>query len=42
MAQRQQFFSESLFVRMRVLRMAGQWQGQAFGNSLGWPELAHG
>jgi len=42
MAQRQQFFSESLFVRMRVLRMAGQWQGEAFGNTLGWSEVAHG
>ena len=41
-AWRQKFFSESLFVRMRVLRMAGLWQGQDFGNSLGWREVAHG
>lgn len=41
-AYRQGFFSESMFVHMRVLRMAGQWQGQDFGNSLGWPEVAHG
>jgi len=41
-AWRQKFFSESLFVRMRVLRMAGQWQGRDFGNSLGWREVAHG
>lgn len=41
-AHRQHFFSESLFVRMRTLRMAGRWQGQTFGNSLGWHEVAHG
>lgn len=41
-AYRNQFFSESLFVRMRVLRMAGQWQGEDFGNTLGWREVAHG
>ena len=41
-AWRQKFFSESLFVRMRVLRMSGAWQGQDFGNSLGWREVAHG
>ena len=40
-AWRLKFFSESLFVRMRVLRMAGLWQGKDFGNSLGWPEVAH-
>ena len=36
------FFSESLFVRMRMLRMAGHWQGQDFGNSLAWSGVAHG
>ena len=41
-AWRQKFFSESLFVRMRVLRMAGLWKGLNFGNSLGWREVAHG
>lgn len=41
-AWRQTFFSESLFVRMRVLRMAGVWQEQSFGNSLGWSGVAHG
>jgi hypothetical protein len=41
-AWRQKFFSESLFLRMRVLRMAGVWQGRDFGNSLGWREAAHG
>ena len=41
-AWRQKFFSESLFVRMRVLRMAGWWKGRHFGNGLGWPEVAHG
>lgn len=40
-AWRQKFFSESLFVRMRVLRMAGFWKGQDFGNSLGWREVTH-
>ena len=35
------FFSESMFLRMRVLRMAGHWKGHDFGNSLGWPEVAH-
>ena len=40
-AWQQKFFSESLFVRMRVLRMAGAWKGQDFGNSLGWSEVAH-
>ena len=40
-AWRQKFFSESLFVRMRVLRMAGTWQARDFGNSLGWPQVAH-
>lgn len=41
-AWRQKFFSESLFVRMRVLRMAGLWKERHFGNSLGWTEVAHG
>ncbi len=41
-AWRQKFFSESLFVRMRVLRMAGLWKGLNFGNTLGWREVAHG
>ena len=41
-AWRQKFFSESLFVRMRVLRMAGAWKGRDFGNTLGWPEVVHG
>ena len=41
-AWRQKFFSESLFLRMRVLRMAGQWQGRDFGNSLGWDGAVHG
>jgi len=41
-AYRQRFFAESMFVRMRVLRMAGHWQGQDLGNTLGWPEVAHG
>ena len=40
-AYKHRFFSESLFVRLRVLRMAGQWKTQAFGNSLGWGEVAH-
>ncbi len=40
-AYKHRFFSESLFVRLRVLRMAGQWKAQAFGNSLGWGEVAH-
>lgn len=29
-AYKHQFFSESLFVRMQVLRMAGVWQGRSF------------
>ena len=29
-AYKHQFFSESLFVRMQVLQMAGHWKGQAF------------
>lgn len=29
-AYKQDFFSESLFVRMRVLTMQGDWQGQHF------------
>ena len=41
-AWQQKFFSESLFLRMRMLRMAGLWQGRDFGNSLGWSEMAHG
>ena len=36
------FFSESMFVRMRVLRMAGTRMGRYFGNSLGWREVAYG
>ena len=40
-AYRHRFFSESLFVRLRVLRMAGRWKTQDFGNSLGWGEVAH-
>jgi hypothetical protein len=39
---RQKYFSESLFVRMRLLRMAGVWKGQAFGNGLGWSAGVHG
>lgn len=41
-AYQKRFFSESMFVRMRVLRMAGRWKEQDFGNSLGWREVAHG
>jgi hypothetical protein len=41
-AYRNQFFSESLFVRLRVLRMTGLWKGKDFGNSLGWSGAAHG
>ena len=37
-AYKQEFFSESLFVRMRVLSMQGDWQGHHFDNS---PEMAH-
>lgn len=40
-AYKHRFFSESLFVRLRVLRMAGRWKTQEFGNSLGWSEVAH-
>lgn len=40
-AWRQQYFSESLFVRMRVLRMSGRWKSHDFGNTLGWGEVAH-
>lgn len=40
-AYRHGFFSESLFVRMQVVRMAGLWQGRDFGNSLGWTEALH-
>jgi len=40
-AWKQKFFSESLFMRMKVLRMAGLWKGRDFGNSLGWHEVAH-
>ena len=29
-AYKHQFFSESLFVRMQVLQMAGVWQGRSF------------
>ena len=41
-AYQRRFFSESMFVRMRVLRMAGRWKDHDFGNSLGWREVAHG
>ena len=41
-AYRHGFFSESLFVRMRVLRMAGRWKAQDFDNSIGWSGVAHG
>ncbi len=41
-AYRNGFFSETLFVRMRALRMAGQWKAHDFGNSIGWPEVAQG
>lgn len=41
-AYRHGFFSETLFVRMRALRMAGHWKAQDFGNSIGWREVAHG
>ncbi|MEN9888780.1 MAG: Spheroidene monooxygenase [Pseudomonadota bacterium] len=41
-AYRHGFFSESMFVRMRVLRMAGRWKARDFDNSLAWPEVAHG
>ncbi len=41
-ATRQQYFSESMFVRLRMLRMAGVWKGQDFGNTLGWQPPAHG
>ncbi len=37
-AYKQDFFSESLFVRMRILSMQGDWQGQHFDRS---PEVAH-
>ena len=40
-AWQQKFFSESLFVRMRMLRMAGVWKGRDFGNNLAWTEAAH-
>jgi hypothetical protein len=32
-AARHQFFSESLFARMRVLRMSGVWQGRDYGSA---------
>jgi spheroidene monooxygenase len=38
-AYKQDFFSESLFVRMQVLRMQGQWKGQPFAHAM---EVAHG
>ena len=38
-AYKQDFFSESLFVRMQVLRMQGHWKGQPFEHPM---ELAHG
>ena len=40
-AYKHRFFSESLFVRLRVLHMAGRWKAQEFGNGLGWGEVAH-
>ncbi|MFM8690861.1 MAG: hypothetical protein ACKODC_00335 [Limnohabitans sp.] len=40
-AYRHQFFSESLFVRLRVLRMTGRWKGHDFGNGLGWSGAVH-
>ena len=40
-AYKHRFFSESLFARLRVLRMAGRWKAQEFGNSLGWGEVAY-
>jgi len=41
-AYQKRFFSESMFARLRVLRMSGCWKDRDFGNSLGWPEMAHG
>ena len=38
-AYKQDFFSESLFVRMQVLRMQGQWKGQPFAHAM---EVSHG
>lgn len=40
-AWRQQYFSEAMFVHMRVLRMTGNWHGREFGNTLGWSLPAH-
>ena len=40
-AYKHRFFSESLFVRLRVMHMAGRWKAQEFGNSLGWGEVVH-
>jgi hypothetical protein len=41
-ATRQGYFAESLFVRLRLLRMAGVWKGRDFGNGLGWTAAGHG
>ncbi len=41
-AHRHGFFSESLFVHMQVLHMAGQWMGRDFGDDLSLPDgVAH-
>lgn len=39
---RQQYFSESMFVRLRLMRMSGLWKGHDFGNTLGWQTVPHG
>ena len=41
-ATRQKYFSESMFVRLRLLRMSGVWKGRDFGNALGWQTVPHG
>jgi quinol monooxygenase YgiN len=38
-AYKQDFFSESLFVRMRILRMHGHWQGRSFDQTQGAPHV---
>jgi spheroidene monooxygenase len=41
-AYKHQFFSESLFVRMQVLQMAGDWQGRSFdATAVPNPEFCH-
>lgn len=41
-AYKHQFFSESLFVRMQVLQMAGDWQGRSFdATAVSSPEVCH-